>query len=151
MFLDEKRGGEARTEESFLRAATLGITDSERDVLIRSLYLLESGTIKDRGNAIYTGGPNFSDKPAMPTMFNMGSCSIETDCGTASCILGIGRAISGNWNFMNYSVGTTHSAYRLFFPTVAGAIHCTDPKKGARALRSYLEIGNPKWTEAMRS
>lgn len=149
MFLDEKRQGEAKTE-AFLPPTALGITVAERDSLIKSLSLLESGAIKDRGQALYIRHPDFCDKPVMPTMFNMGSCTIETECGTACCILGIGRAVSGDWNFMNGSTHRDHSAYPLFFPNVAAAIHCTDPKKGAKALRSYLETGKPRWAETMK-
>jgi hypothetical protein len=148
MFLDEKKIGETQTD-TFLPAVALGIGERERDALIESLYLMESGAIKDGGNTKDWSLPDYSTSPPIPTLFHMAMTARETECGTACCILGIARAVSKNWNILNNSIEKRHPANPLFFPLVPGALSCSNPARGAKALRSYLETGDPKWAEAM--
>jgi hypothetical protein len=147
MFLDEKKHGEAKTRETFLPASTLGIEASERDALIKSLDVLESGTIAARPpHAKYVG---LTSVGYTPRLFDMSLVVWDSDCGTACCILGLARWVMKDQNILNGAVYPDHSANSLLFPV--NGITCTDPKKGARALRSYLETGDPKWAEVMES
>ncbi len=146
MFLDEKKSGEARTG-AFLPAAALGIEERERDALVKALAILESGRIAARpANSTSTGLGQYS--AVVPPFFDMGMMVRQTDCGTSCCILGLARCVANDRSLLQIAANEDHTARALFFPH-GQAIKCTDPKKGAKALRSYLETGDPRWAEAL--
>lgn len=146
MFLDEKRHGEAGTKE-FLPATALGINDRERGALIKALDALGGGTVEARPlHAKYVG---LTAKGYVPKFFDMSLVTCETDCGTACCILGLTRWVAKDEGILDGAGHADHSANSLLFPCTG--ITCRDPKKGARALRNYLETGKPRWAEVMTS
>src|SRR5438046_472165 len=70
---------------SFLSATDLGIQEDEKAVLIKILGMLE------RGELVATD----ARCPTVRNGFNMARVRVETECGTACCIMGWGRIIGG--------------------------------------------------------
>ena len=135
--------------QNFKTPAELGVSDTEFEALLSVLRMLERGEIKEAPpDQNWTSIFNLAECPE-PTMFSMRTTQATADCGTACCIIGWARFISGDWNILAASISPKHSAYSLFFPHEMGAIHSRDPSQGAIALRNYLTFGEPRWAQAV--
>ena len=122
--------------QNFLSADTLGLTADQHSALIKALAHLESARAFGK--------------------FDMNHwCDGKQECGTTMCIGGTAEWLHtgktpGNlfplseWR-LDYSSNPPLSA--LFAPTVG--IRCTDPRRGARALRNYLQTGDSSWPAVM--
>lgn len=117
---------------NWMTAEALDITESEKDALVKTLYMLESGELE------------WTDRPNIPNGFNMTDIMIKSDCGTQGCILGWARTFderafpgSSGRNFpRKMNALFMPSNYRYENYTVAEAAH---------ALRTYLVTGTPDW------
>lgn len=139
--------------QSFKSSAELGITEPQKEALMKTLVLLETGRL------VHITG-EFSVKtifsPHYTGHFNMRAWSAESDCGTIRCIGGTAEAV-GNVKFdiWSYGSGANESdprrrLYDLFSPPFSnrkwGEI---TNEQAATALRSYLTTGDAKWHEAI--
>jgi hypothetical protein len=139
--------------QSFLPAAELGISEPQRDALMKTLVLLETGklvhvvgdlNVRSVHSELYTGH------------FSMRAWSADTDCGTVRCIGGTAEAV-GQVKFDNWSYGESYPAehpqqrlYNLFSPPRATTMwRAITDAQAATALRSYLTTGDAKWHEAV--
>jgi hypothetical protein len=127
-------------KQPFLSAQILSITDAQRDALIKTLMLLESGAL------VHT--PTHTPVPAKTKSseqftghFNMAIWNHTTDCGTICCIGGTAELI-GNLRFN--IIDRPAALENLFYPRFAPLSTIT-PAQAAVALRSYLTTGNANW------
>lgn len=125
---------------SFRSAHRLDITDAQRDALIKTLALLESGALVHAPASI-----GFSYGKTFTGHFNMAEWNHATDCGTVCCIGGTAELI-GNLRFLP----RPDALEDLFYPTIAPLSTIT-PTQAAVALRSYLTTGNANWRAALAS
>lgn len=131
--------------QSFKAAADLGITEPQKEALMKTLVLLETGKLAHV--------PASSESDSWPTFsghFNMCNWSGRYDCGTIGCIGGTAEMIGGVSFGPVY--GFINSALKnLFLPPMNMATwHSITPAQAATALRSYLTYGDAKWQEAVR-
>lgn len=127
--------------QSFLPAADLGITEPQRDALMKTLVLLETGKLRhvpEEELVNYARRP-----PAFAGLFNMAHVRFEHDCGTVGCIKGTAEMISG------VSLDCLGPALHELFYTACMNGRDITPDQAATALRSYLSTGDAKWHEAI--
>ena len=141
--------------QSFLSADDLGITEPQRQALMKTLVLLETGKLvhvrhRDDLSIDFEAARSFSGQ------FNMNSWShTYFECGTICCIGGTAELI-GDVDF-EYSAPPGSALYNLFYPQTDDDLDDDDdvdweditPAQAARALRSYLNCGNPNWADAV--
>lgn len=130
--------------QNFKSSADLGITEPQKEALMKTLVLLETGALsyipiddlKPVTNKklikIYTGG------------FNMAYWHSAHSCGTAGCIGGTAEKVGG----VSFEE-VPDNLHALFYPSVVGRFYNIRPNEAATALRSYLTTGDPKWAEAV--
>lgn len=135
--------------QSFQSAAELGISEPQRDALMKTLVLLETGKLTHE-----TGRYRFSsvseENRKYSGRFNMTLWAAEHDCGTVCCIGGTAELV-GNTSFDMWAFSRNEPLKSLFAPSV---LLCRDwekitPSEAATALRSYLTTGDAKWHEAV--
>jgi hypothetical protein len=132
-------------QQSFLTASALGISEAQRNALLKVLKLLE------REELHHVGGSAIN-YPA--TGFNMNlwpDSSLDTPrgCGTARCIAGWAEHI-GRIRFA--PVGRPVGLNRLFDPDEDGGnydYNSITPAQAAASLRNYLLTGEPRWAEVL--
>lgn len=132
--------------QSFLAADDLRITEAQKEALVKTLVLLETGKL------VHTPKYEFKslNGKGFTGHFNMRAWETEADCGTIRCIGGTAEVV-GNVSFENWSLHEDTPLFDLFEP------RCLEPTQwqeitdaqAARALRSYLTTGKPKWEEAV--
>lgn len=133
--------------QSFLSAAELGISEEQKEALIKTLVLLEMGKLRHRRLSDLRDLRIFDHPREFTGDFNMAVVAAEHSCGTVCCIIGTAEAISGvsfeGWsaNERLNDLGIAAGAGSLFFDI--------EPTQAARALRSYLNCGDAKWHEAV--
>jgi hypothetical protein len=133
--------------QSFQSAAELEISEAQKDALIKTLKLLETGKLTHApiGNDYYPNTGQFTGQ------FNMNHWNSVHPCGTVACIGGTAEMIGGvSFTETVRRNGYDGQLYRLFMPNLPDAQwnHIT-PEQAARALRSYLTTGDAKWAEAV--
>jgi len=137
--------------QSFQSAADLGITEPQKDALIKTLKLMETGKIDHfaddlDGDVMYRKDRKFSG------LFNMVMWAGDHECGTVCCIGGTAELI-GNVTFgADFGQDLQNSALEgLFCPREVNwrDWRSITPAQAARALRSYLTTGDAKWSEAV--
>lgn len=116
---------------SFLSATDLGISEQERDALIRTMFAFERGEIK-------------------PEEFDM-----REWCKTACCICGHAMRFNPSV-FQQPSTEMPDGLYRLFIPGYRDLptmrfMETIKPHEAAQALSNYLTTGLPRWREALDS
>jgi hypothetical protein len=128
--------------QSFKSAADLGITEPQRDALMKTLVLLEAGKlthVKDtmifRPRSVARGFTGH---------FNMIWWGNEHPCGTVACIGGTAELVGG----VTFDL-TTSALDRLFWPPTHSDWGGITPAQAATALRSYLTTGDAKWHKAV--
>lgn len=135
--------------QSFLSAAALEITEPQREALQKVLVLLETGKLQH--SVVHD---EYEDDAVVPFTghFNMINWKSETEngCGTAACIGGTAELISG----VKFGKWWHHNGLDSLFAPSREAVpyskwHDITTQQAARALRSYLTTGDPKWDEAV--
>jgi hypothetical protein len=136
--------------QNFKSATDLGITEPQKNALMKTLVLLETGKL--------THVPDKEIKGDMPKgkrtfsgMFNMGAWSGADAhrCGTICCIGGTAELI-GNVTFGGgFGRGIESPALKgLFYPSIDSWDSITT-EEAATALRSYLTTGDARWDLAV--
>src|SRR6266550_6433472 len=129
----------------YLSAEKLDIRKAVHKGLQLTLKALEGGKLKHRKalKELEFGQRTISVK----RWFNMNYWSVPHQCGTAMCL--------GGWteHFAHLPVNSidTHMSgklYELFYPNELEHWEKITPKQAARALRSYLEMGDARWAKA---
>lgn len=140
--------------QSFKSADELGITEPQRDALMKTLVLLETGKL--RHVPIYDDGGDLIDqiRHVVPLKarrfsydFNMAEWSHPHSCGTVCCIGGTAEFVGG-LELLSFDHGAPAALKNLFYP---GSLRLSEitPAQAATALRSYLTTGDAKWREAV--
>lgn len=132
--------------QNFKSAADLEITEPQKEALMKTLVLLETGRleyVKD-GIKFYQAIP---DGAPFTGHFNMAVWRQEHPCGTVACIGGTAELVGGV-TFDDYE--DNNGLLNLFNPEgdnsrwleITGA-------QAATALRSYLTTGDARWDLAV--
>lgn len=137
--------------QNFKSAADLEITEPQKEALMKTLVLLETGKLEHVKNYERRGlGSN-----EFTSHFNMMSWGTKTECGTVHCIGGTAEAITGDRTlFDNWSVDAPHGLRWLFAPDqdyIGRRWHNITTAQAATALRSYLTTGDARWDLAVAS
>ncbi len=136
--------------QNFQSAADLEISEAQKEALMKTLVLLETGKLKhcptDEGAKFFD--PVVNRSVEFTGGFNMKEWSLQHPCGTISCIAGTAEIISGV-DFSDYT--NSLGLIDLFTPYEISESrwHEITTEQAARALRSYLTTGDAKWTEAV--
>lgn len=133
---------------SFKPAADLGISERNKEGLMKVLVLLETKKLhhidkrtanwSERGKRKFTGH------------FNMAVVVAEYDCGTAACICGTAQLLG--YTSMAAAANDSPALMGLFCGhgrPLGMRLNDLTPAQAARALRSYLTTGDAKWAEAV--
>jgi hypothetical protein len=140
------RGAEMLAQ-NFMRPADLGLNDRQFDALVKTLKLLETNKLQH----VIAPGYRFETPPAacgFDGVFNMAPWISDSACGTVACIGGTACLLAGDPELFHGEepAGDTDA---LFFPPHYVKSNKITTEQAARALRSYLTTGDPKWTEAV--
>ncbi|MBR1122148.1 hypothetical protein JQ628_11535 [Bradyrhizobium lablabi] len=132
--------------QNFKTAEDLDITEPQKDALIKTLVLLETGKlVHDRGHF------QAAEREEMGTInrFSMRLVFAKGDCGTVGCICGIAETLGGEGIGTRYG----HALDNLFCPPskIVGNWANITPAQAATALRSYLTTGDARWDLAVTS
>lgn len=120
---------------NWMTAEALGITESEKDALVKTLYMLESGEL------VYTSW----NKPTTNKGFNMVGVMAVKPCGTVGCILGWARTFDKEaFRTQEWWTPFDQKMRPLFAPDGFGDGHFT-VSQAAHALRTYFVTGTPDW------
>lgn len=135
--------------QSFQPATDLGISEAQKEALMKTLVLLETGKLAHAkitrpSAAAYREGGEFTGH------FNMGRWQSQEDCGTVCCIAGTAELVGGV-EFPTEEYGDNFALKNLFWVGgfFGGDISHITPGQAARALRSYLTTGDANWAEAV--
>jgi hypothetical protein len=132
--------------QSFQSAADLGITEPQKEALMKTLVLLETGKLSHApiGDGYYPETGPFTGQ------FNMVHWNSSVhNCGTVACIGGTAELVGGV-SFEKFGSHKNPQLYRLFMPDVPEMQwNFITPEQAATALRSYLTTGDAKWHEAV--
>lgn len=126
--------------QNFKTADELRLSEKQRDALIKTLALMDSGRLKhvpqNKLRNGHLGDPKFDG------LFNMAFSYLNLDCGTVCCIRGIASLI-GDVEFPTHKL--TRQLRQLFY--IWSPSKTSDPSiaQAAMALRSYLTTGKPRW------
>lgn len=126
--------------QNFLDHTVLGISAEERQALVKVLGMLERGELKyDR------------DMDAdMPNGFNMADFVESGKCGTVACICGWADLLCKTQ--LQITFFENEGLTELFIPSNFEYRITRDeitPAQAAIALRNYLTLGEPRWSEAL--
>lgn len=111
--------------QNFKTAAELRISDAEQGALVQVLGMMEREEITKEHFAMESW-----------------------DCGTTACICGWARRVGGADLFDQNWVGNP-PLQALFGGNDQAVIDCRNPQQAATALRSYLTLGQPNWSDAL--
>lgn len=131
--------------QNFKTAEDLGLTDAQKDALIKTLVLFETGKIEHR--EVTSRISSMDENPTFCGYFNMQHWQAAHPCGTVACIGGTAELI-GNVRFCNESKGL----FALFHPyCIIAKMSWEDitTTQAAIALRSYLSTGDARWDLAI--
>lgn len=135
--------------QSFMTATDLGIEEQQKEALIKTLVLLETGNLKNSP----MGNPCESAK-TYSGQFNMNQWCAENECGTIACIGGTAELVGGlECGELGHAVYTNKPLHELFYPYCFDTLKWTDitTAQAAIALRSYLTTGRARWDLAVTS
>lgn len=126
---------------NFMKPKALGISEAEVAALIAVLGMLERGELNYQPYV----------HPGVPNGFNMSGYWHEHHCGTTGCIAGWASFLSKGCAFADFVGGETSLLHRPqslcdLFLNVKDEI---TPSQAATALRNYLTMGEPRWSEAL--
>lgn len=129
--------------QNFKSPADLALTDEEFRGLITTLGMME------RGELTHVKAPQpIRSASHFTGHFNMDWWAHEADCGSVCCIGGTAELVGG----FRFSRAARDRLGALFYPSrdrpsVTNYATIT-PTQAARALRSFLITGEPRWAEA---
>lgn len=132
--------------QAFKTAADLGISDPQKDALIKTLVLLETGKLRHVPDPLSSDVDDRSARK-FDGLFDMRSWAGAHPCGTVCCIGGTAEIV-GNVKFgSDFGCDITNAGlHNLFHPRLShdhwGKI---TPSQAATALRSYLTTGDAHW------
>jgi hypothetical protein len=129
--------------QNFKSAADLGITEPQKEALMKTLVLLETGKLRHVPYEAILGMPRGKES-RFAGLFNMGHVSRDTDCGSICCIKGTAQLISG----VSLNAYGNPALFELFFTDRMNNCDLT-PDQAATALRSYLTTGDARWDLAV--
>jgi len=131
--------------QNFKSAADLEISEPQREALMKTLVMLETGKLEHV--PLLSVKPDYGVCHEMNAFFNMIVSYGHVDCGSVGCLRGTAERV-GNVSFPIFPRDTTDGLHDLFYN---GRAIASDPgtEQAARALRSYLTTGNAKWLEAL--
>ena len=128
-------------------AEELGILEMDYEAARRLLPLLESGYYSHDQQAMVRSIEHGDVLDGDVTGFDMRMWWGRTECGTVGCIAGLMQLLGAA---DLHSRIIPQSLSELFFPGIDpdrwGEI---TPAMAARALRSYLETGEPQWADVL--
>lgn len=131
--------------QNFKSAADLGIAEAQKDALMKTLVLLETGKMRHAESS-----PIPATQKKFSGQFNMANWTGVNECGTICCIGGT-ASIVGNVDF-NHNGQLPPALENLFYvhPRPPGCDwHDITPSQAATALRSYLTTGDARWDLAV--
>ena len=129
--------------QNFKTAADLGITEQQKDALIKTLVLMETNKMSHVPHTELRCPPNIDLE--FNGFFNMAYSYAIADCGTVGCIRGTAEMISG----VEFPVLDLPDGLGDLFYSWGGGD--PGPAEAAIALRSYLTTGDPRWDLAVSS
>lgn len=138
--------------QNFKPAADLDLTEPQKEALMKTLVLLETGKLQHvvaRGRIVVGAPVKFDGR------FNMACWGTAAySCGTVACIGGtaelIGKVSFGNG--LQHKELLAPALYELFYARSVAAEHDWEsitPAQAATALRSYLTTGDARWDLAV--
>jgi len=136
------------TEKEFRTAKELQITEKQRCALVKTLQLLESGSMI-HVTTLVSGDFYASLDIPLTCHFNMRHWrSEDKSCGTICCIGGTAELV-GQVD-LRRAVNKNIHLHDLFYPSIPTTkwVKIT-PALAAVALRNYLFTGDAKWTKTM--
>ena len=138
--------------QNFMSAADLGLTEQQKEALMKTLVLLETDklvhvpnhdTLPRPNRFVPTGERQFSGQ------FNMADWNFAHNCGTVCCIGGTAEMIGG----VSLDEDGNDGLYQLFYPQFDGckgkSYSSITTSEAATALRSYLTTGDARWDLAV--
>lgn len=127
--------------QSFMAAVDLKITEAQRDALIKTLVLMETGKLQYVEVTGKIG--SFRKTRKFTGHFNMRSWRDEIKgCGTVACIGGTAEMI-GNVDFDHIPDGLYQLFFTMYRRNGDGVIQDITVEQASRALRNYLTTGKP--------
>ncbi|MBR0868901.1 hypothetical protein JQ633_00915 [Bradyrhizobium tropiciagri] len=142
--------------QNFKSADELKISEAQKDALIKTLVLLETGKLihaspDDEDFFINNSWEEAGLKPRFDGRFNLGTWAATANCGTVACIGGTAEAISGV-RFHGW-MDRLDGLRDLFTPQCLSFREWSKvtPTEAATALRSYLTTGDARWDLAVAS
>lgn len=130
--------------QNFKTAADLGITEHQKEALMKTLVLLETGKLihVTEFKVLSIHSESYSGH------FNIRAWSADSDCGTVRCIGGTAEAV-GNVSFDGWA-DEQNALYDLFSPPYSNdQWNEITQAQAAAALRSYLTTGDARWDLAV--
>lgn len=129
---------------NYLSADDLGIAEHHRDALIELLRRLETGEIEKAPGEI----EKIYAKPRNREFFHLGSWNQRCSCGTVRCIGGWAEHISGH-TIDKMPVNFRVLCYPGLIEDDCDNVYDASVEQAAHALRNYLTLGEPMWSEVM--
>lgn len=130
--------------QNFKSAADLEITEQQKDALIKTLVLMETGKlihIPVGDVSVHCNGRGGSPNK----LFNMSVSYGIADCGTVGCIRGTAERVSdARFEVIDLPGGLR----KLFYSGKAIGLDA-NLDQAATALRSYLTTGDARWDLAL--
>jgi hypothetical protein len=137
----KRKGKQNMLAQSFKSAAELDISERQKDALVKTLTLLETGKLVHVPNIPRKTIPDYGD---FTGHFNMGYWREHGEtCGTVCCIAGTAELV-GQVSFEDWMDKPYLS--ELFGPAqIISEWEKISVSQAATALRSYLTTGNANW------
>lgn len=142
--------------QNFKSAADLRLNDKQRDALIKTLALLDSGQLQYINIEEHEYDVRSVMEKKFTGNFNMSEWTFASkQCGTVACIGGTACLIAHDLGLFpnpDYSNKLKNEElHDLFYPPLDGSWNDITPEQAATALRSYLTTGNAQWKAAVQS
>lgn len=134
--------------QNFKSADELGITYQQKEALMKTLVLMETGRL------IHVERPNVvspDDAKIFTSHFNMDKWNVIADCGSVCCIGGTAEMVGQLQPYSLHEAAGENQALRLLFYPDGGDSDWKTiiPAQAATALRSYLTTGDSRWDLAV--
>lgn len=129
---------------------------TENEALLKVAEGLESGEYVHVGTDGGFAGLTMMERliSEKKKFFNMNSEELELSCGTVRCIGGwVGHLLGqDSWNYcMNVFKTSGKGLYSLYYPDIDEDVLYEEitTEQAAKAIRNYLERGDPDWEEVL--
>lgn len=144
--------------QNFLTAETLGISQEQQETLIKVLRMLESGEVRHTPPGRLPPAVGYVwPVGKLSGQFNMMNWITENECGSVCCMGGLADAVagknlfSGRHQVFGMEYHRTDDLRELFSPRAVLSGYWPDitVEQAAAALRNYLTLGAPNWSEVL--